>query len=136
MFDVLSYYLNNGMRVLLHREPKSRVIKTGIIVSQGSSNESDDNNGISHFLEHMLIADNEEAPKIREYKEELRKHNASYNATTYKSSTMYYVVGLESGSEKYIDFLKEIVFENRKFLEKNMEKENCRAGTKFLLRKF
>ena len=123
MFDVLSYYLSNGMRVLLHREPNSRVIKTGIIVSQGSSNESDDNNGISHFLEHMLVADNEENPKIHEYKEELRKHGAVYNATTYKSSTMYYVVGLESGSEKYIDFLKEIVFQNRNFLEKNVNKE-------------
>ena len=123
MFDVMSFFLDNGMRVLFHREEKSRVIKAGIIVNQGSVNETDELNGISHFLEHMLIADNELVGEIKEGKKRLRDFGATYNATTYKAHTMYYIMGMARGIEVYLDLLRKIVFDNRDFLESNLEKE-------------
>lgn len=123
MFDVMSFYLDNGMRVLLHGEEKSRVIKAGIIVNQGSANETDELNGISHFIEHMLIADNELFATLSENKERLKEYGATYNATTYKANTMYYIMGMATGIDLYLTLLKNIVFDNRDFLDENMDKE-------------
>jgi len=123
MFDVMSFFLDNGMRVLFHREERSKVVKTGIIVNQGSCNETDELNGISHFLEHMLLADNECLNKLAENKKALRDYGATYNATTYKSNTMYYVMGMAKGIDLYLELLRNMVFDNREFLEKNIEKE-------------
>lgn len=123
MFDVMSFFLDNGMRILFHREEKSRIIKAGIIVNQGSVNETDELNGISHFLEHMLIADNELLGEIKENKNTLRDYGATYNATTYKANTMFYIMGMAGGIDVYLDLLRNMVFNNRSFLDENLEKE-------------
>jgi len=123
MFDVLSYFLDNGLRVVLHREPKTRVVKAGIIVNQGSMHESDNISGISHFIEHMLIAENKHNPNIKKYLNELYAYGASYNATTYKANTMFYVNGLAEGLGTYLKLLKEIVYNNRLFEEDLLERE-------------
>ena len=123
MFDVMSFFLDNGMRVLFHREEKSRIIKAGIIVNQGSANETDELNGISHFLEHMLIADNELLEDIKEDKTILRDYGATYNATTYKANTMFYIIGMAGGINVYLDLLRKMVFDNREFLDESLEKE-------------
>lgn len=123
MFDVLSYYLDNGLKVVLHREPRSRVVKAGIIVNQGSMYEHDEISGISHFIEHMLISENIYNPDIKTLLAELSLYGASYNATTYKANTMFYVNGLSEGLSTYLKLLRTIVFNNEKFSEDILNKE-------------
>ncbi|WP_150265611.1 M16 family metallopeptidase [Paenibacillus tepidiphilus] len=123
MFEIMSYYLDNGIRVMLHREPRIKVVSVGLVVNQGSMNESDDNNGISHFIEHMLISNNDENPKINKYYNDLLLYGASYNARTDKSSTAFYINGLATGLETYLNLLKEIVFNNTRFTNEILENE-------------
>lgn len=110
MFDVITYYLSNGMRVMLHRESGTRIVKCGVVVNQGAMHESTEDNGISHFLEHMIYAQTEDDEHIKNYKDEFFHYGATSYATTYKSSTMYYVSGLATGTKTYLEFLRDLVF--------------------------
>ena len=123
MFDVVTYYLRNGMRVMLHREKGSRVVKVGVVVNQGSMHEKDDNNGISHFLEHMIFAQYEDDEHIRHFRDELRYYGAYTNATTYKANTMYYVSGLAEGINVYLTLLRDLVFKAKPFTEETLARE-------------
>lgn len=123
MFEVMSFFLDNGIRVLFHRENHSKVVKAGIIVNQGSANETDELNGISHFLEHLLLSDNEYLSELGDNKEKLREYGATYNATTYKSNTMFYIMGMAHGVDVYLKLLKNILFDNREFPEEVVERE-------------
>lgn len=47
--------LSNGLRVVMEKIPTGRSVSFGIWVKTGSRNEHPGNNGISHFVEHMLL---------------------------------------------------------------------------------
>lgn len=123
MFDVMTYYLNNGMRVMLHREQGTRVVKVGIVINQGSMHETDENNGISHFLEHMVYARTVDDEHIKKFQNDLYNYGATSYATTYKDSTMYYVSGLNDGIRIYLEFLRDLVFSKRSFANGTLVRE-------------
>ena len=123
MFDVLTYYLSNGMRVMLHREEGTRIVKVGVVVNQGSMYERDNDNGISHFLEHMVMARYENNLAIKELQKKIYMYGASYNATTYKNNTMYYVSGLAEGITTYLQLLRKLVFDIDYFDEDTLQRE-------------
>ncbi|HNA80087.1 MAG TPA: insulinase family protein, partial [Turneriella sp.] len=47
--------LPNGMRVILMRQPSSPTIACYLKIGVGSANESFDQAGTAHFLEHLLF---------------------------------------------------------------------------------
>src|SRR4051812_13001713 len=47
--------LTNGVRVITETMPHVRSVSVGIWVGSGSRRESTEQNGISHFIEHMLF---------------------------------------------------------------------------------
>lgn len=49
------YTLKNGLRVVTEKIEHLNSISVGVMVQNGSRNESDDVNGISHFIEHMFF---------------------------------------------------------------------------------
>ena len=49
------FTLSNGLRVVCEKIPYVRSVSTGIWVKTGSRDENQENNGISHFVEHMLF---------------------------------------------------------------------------------
>ena len=53
MFNL--YTLDNGLRVVTEYIEHVNSISVGIMVQNGSRNESKDVNGISHFIEHMFF---------------------------------------------------------------------------------
>ena len=46
---------SNGMRVVVENIPFLRSVCVGIWVRTGSAMENDENNGISHFVEHVMF---------------------------------------------------------------------------------
>ena len=119
----MSYYLENGMRVYLHQLQGIEIVTTGIIVHHGSINEDDSSNGISHFMEHLVMNKNTHNKKLRNYFDELLKYGAIYNAETTKDSTFFYLTGLSSGMDIYFRCLKEALFKNRVFEDDLFENE-------------
>ena len=53
--DILTTTLPNGIKVLTETMPHVRSVSVGVWVSSGSRRETAEQNGISHFIEHMLF---------------------------------------------------------------------------------
>ena len=47
--------LDNGIRVITEKIPYLRSVSIGVWVMIGSRDEQPDENGISHFIEHLLF---------------------------------------------------------------------------------
>src|SRR3954467_4924671 len=47
--------LSNGVRVITEAMPHVRSVSVGIWVGSGSRRETPEQNGVSHFIEHMLF---------------------------------------------------------------------------------
>lgn len=67
-------------------------------VKTGSINENDENNGISHFLEHLMFKGTNKH-KAGEFDRTLESRGAIVNAATWKDYTFYYVT-IPKGSDE------------------------------------
>ncbi|QED22847.1 M16 family metallopeptidase [Candidatus Deianiraea vastatrix] len=90
-------------------------------VKTGSRNENAQNNGISHFLEHMAFKGTTTRDYI-ELAEIVDNAGGSINAYTSKERTLYYIKLLKEDLELGIDILSDI-FQNSIFPEEEIEKE-------------
>ena len=124
MYDVLNVYLENGLRVIMHKIPYVRTASCGIWVKQGSKHENDDNNGLSHLLEHLMInPDNDLNPHLQELIRDISSEGVVYNAGTTKESTSFYMYGLAKSIPLCIETLASIVTENKTFNINLLENE-------------
>lgn len=87
--DVEVYERENGHKIVLaHKD--GGMINVSSWVKTGSINESDENNGISHFLEHLMFKGTHKH-KAGEFDKILEAKGAIVNAATWKDYTFYYV---------------------------------------------
>ena len=68
---------------------KSTLINISSWVRTGSINENDENNGVSHFLEHLMFKGTNKH-KAGEFDRILESRGAAVNAATWKDYTFYY----------------------------------------------
>ena len=94
--DIEVYERDNGHKIVLaHKEGK--LVNVSTWVKTGSINEDDKNNGISHFLEHLMFKGTHKH-KAGEFDKILEAKGAIVNAATWKDYTFYYVT-LPKGQE-------------------------------------
>lgn len=87
--EVEIYEQDNGHKIVLaHKE--GDMVNVSSWVKTGSINENDDNNGISHFLEHLMFKGTHKH-KAGEFDHILESRGAIVNAATWKDYTFYYV---------------------------------------------
>ena len=79
---------NGHTIVLAHKE--GAMVNVSTWVKTGSINEDDKNNGISHFLEHLMFKGTHKH-KAGEFDKILEAKGAIVNAATWKDYTFYYV---------------------------------------------
>lgn len=95
--EVEVYERENGHKIVLaHKE--GDMVNVSSWVKTGSINEDDDNNGISHFLEHLMFKGTN-SYKVGEFDRMLESKGAIVNAATWKDYTFYYVT-LPKGIEE------------------------------------
>ena len=83
------YERENGHKVVLaHKE--GGLVNISSWVKTGSINENDENNGISHFLEHLMFKGTHKH-KAGYFDKTLEAKGAIVNAATWKDYTFYYV---------------------------------------------
>ena len=83
------YERENGHKIILaHKE--GELVNVSSWVKTGSINEDDSNNGISHFLEHLMFKGTERF-KVGEFDRILEAKGGIVNAATWKDYTFYYV---------------------------------------------
>lgn len=87
--DVEVYKLENGHTIVLAYK-EGGLVNVSSWVKTGSINEDDSNNGISHFLEHLMFKGTHKH-KAGEFDRILEAKGAVVNAATWKDYTFYYV---------------------------------------------
>jgi len=113
--------LENGIRILVEEIPHVRSATLGIWVDVGSRDESEEFNGISHFIEHMMFKGTEKRT-ARDIAETLDAVGGQLNAFTTKEYTCYYARVLDEHFNLALDILSDMLL-NSRFAEKDIEKE-------------
>ncbi|MBP3821034.1 insulinase family protein [bacterium] len=99
--DVEVYENDNGHKIVLaHKE--GNMVNVSSWVKTGSINEDDKNNGISHFLEHLMFKGTN-AHKVGEFDKILESKGGIVNAATWKDYTFYYVTIPKGPDNKYFN---------------------------------
>src|SRR5215471_9923193 len=113
--------LDNGIRIVSNEMPEHRSVSLGIWVENGSRHESEAENGLSHFIEHLLFKGTERR-SAAQIAEEMDAVGGVINAFTAKEHTCYYAKVLDENLPLAIDLLTDI-FLNSSFDAEEIERE-------------
>lgn len=119
MYNIFT--LNNGLRVVVENIEYVNSVSVGIWIENGSRNENNINNGISHFIEHMLFKGTSKR-SAKQIAEDIEDVGGQINAFTGKEATCFYIKALDSHLELSLDILSDMLF-NSKFSPEDIEKE-------------
>lgn len=118
---VKKYTCSNGLRIVLEEISNVRSVTIGVWVKTGSRNEQEQNNGISHFIEHMFFKGTK-TRSAREIAESFDSIGGQVNAFTSKEYTCYYAKVLDTHAKKALDILSDMFF-NSTFDKTEMDRE-------------
>lgn len=104
----LKTVLPNGVRVVTERIPHVRSISLGLWIEVGTRDELPEENGISHFIEHMMFKGTRRR-NSKEIAESLEAVGGHLNAFTGKEVTCYYAHLLDEHLPIAIDVLTDLL---------------------------
>ena len=113
--------LDNGIRIVSHEMPEHRSVSLGIWVENGSRHENEAENGLSHFIEHLLFKGTARR-SAAQIAEEMDAVGGVLNAFTSKEHTCYYAKVLDENLPLAIDLLTDI-FLHSSFDAEEIERE-------------
>ena len=115
-----TYRLNNGIRVI-HQQVDSPAAHFGIILNTGSRDEQPSEQGIAHFIEHIIFKGTQKR-KAFHIISRMEDVGGELNAYTGKEETAIYASFLNEHCERAIELISDIIF-NSTFPEKELERE-------------
>lgn len=114
--------LEKGLRLITVPQDNTKAATVLILVATGSKYETKDNNGISHFLEHMFFKGTKKRPTALAITETLDKVGGVYNAFTSKEFTGYFAKVASEKLNLALDWVSDI-FLNSRIAPQEIEKE-------------
>lgn len=118
---IIKHTCQNGVRIVLEQIPTVRSVAIGIWIGTGSRNEDTENNGISHFLEHMFFKGTT-TRSAKDIAEAFDSIGGQVNAFTSKEYTCYYAKTLDEHADYSLDILADMFFHST-FDEEELRKE-------------
>ncbi|HXI03156.1 MAG TPA: pitrilysin family protein [Candidatus Saccharimonadales bacterium] len=118
---IQKHVLPNGLTLLTESMPNIRSVSLGVWLKQGSRHESEDENGISHFIEHLLFKGTARRT-AQEIAKTIDRMGGQCDAFTSKEFTCFYSRSLDEHVPVAFDLLSDIVL-NPRFLPEQIEKE-------------
>lgn len=118
---IKKYTCSNGLRMVLEEIPNVRSVTIGVWVLSGSRNENEQNNGISHFIEHMFFKGTK-TRSARDIAESFDSIGGQVNAFTSKEYTCYYAKVLDTHAHTALDILADMFFHST-FDQEEMDRE-------------
>ncbi|MGL4873437.1 MAG: M16 family metallopeptidase [Clostridium sp.] len=113
--------LENGLKIVMEKIDGVNSVSVGVMVRNGSRDETSEVNGISHFIEHMFFKGTEKR-SFNGITSAIENIGGQINAFTGKETTCYFVKVLGSHIETGLDVLSDIIL-NSKFDKDEIEKE-------------
>lgn len=114
--------LASGLEALLVPLKETQTVTVLILVRAGSEYEKKEQNGISHFLEHMCFKGTAKRPSSKEITTLMDGLGADFNAFTSQEHTGYYIKTDHRHLEMALDVISDIYL-NSLFKEEDVEKE-------------
>ena len=111
MFD--HWTLENGLHVVGERLPYLRSVSIGAWMHVGSMMETPEENGLSHFIEHMIFKGTTKRT-VRQIAEEMDAVGGQLNAFTGKDCTCCYAKVIDEDIELAIDIIADMVIMDAK----------------------
>lgn len=119
--DYNVYKLDDGQTVIIKQVKNNPIVTIDTWIKTGSINENDQNNGVSHFLEHLFFKGTEAHP-TGEFDKIVESKGGITNAATSKDFTHYYI----TIPSKYFDLAMDLhadMLLNPLIPRKELEKE-------------
>lgn len=101
--------LPNGLRAIVIPMPSFESATVMVMVGAGSRYETRNNNGISHFLEHMAFKGTQKRPSAIDISNLIDGIGGEFNAFTSKETTGYFVKSAVSHVELCLDVLSDML---------------------------
>lgn len=121
MRDYEIYRLKNGIRVIHNRVSTTKIVHCGLMLDIGSRDESNTNQGIAHFWEHMAFKGTRKR-KAFHILNRLESLGGELNAYTDKEKILFYASVRDDYFERSVELLTDITFDSI-FPETQIEKE-------------
>lgn len=118
---IKTFELENGIRVVLEPMNHLRTVSFGVWVKVGSVNETKENNGISHVIEHCLFKGTK-TRSAKQLADEISAIGDQLNAFTGKECTAFYGVTLTEYLPKMMELVGDML-KNSTFEEEPLQKE-------------
>ncbi len=118
---VIKYRQDNGLTVLLEPVESSASVSVGLWINKGSRDESPDQYGYAHFVEHMLFKGTKKytAGDIARLVDRV---GGQHNASTNREYTCYYINVVSDCIELALEILSDMYY-NSRFDVEELEKE-------------
>ncbi len=115
-----TYILENGLKII-HQQISGKAAWCGLIIGVGSRDERKEEEGIAHFIEHVIFKGTEKR-KAYHILSRMEDVGGELNAYTTKEDTCIYASFLPRDYERTLELFADIVFHSV-FPEKEIEKE-------------
>jgi len=113
--------LESGLTVVTEHMPHLESVALGVWINSGARNETADEHGIAHLLEHMAFKGTARR-SARQIAEEIENVGGEVNAATSTETTSYYARVLKDHVPLAVDILADILTESS-FDEDELERE-------------
>lgn len=115
-----TFVLKNGIRII-HQEVNSPVSHFGVIMNIGSRDEREEEQGIAHFIEHVIFKGTK-TRKAFHILNRIEDVGGELNAYTTKEETSVYATFLSEYYPRSMELISDILF-NSTFPAKELERE-------------
>jgi predicted Zn-dependent peptidase len=121
MNEIRKTTLENGIRIISKKFPYFRSVSMGVWVNAGARDETPAENGLSHFIEHMIFKGTQRRSAYQIAKE-FDAIGGQSNAFTTMENTCYYAKVMDTHLDTMTDILLDI-FLNSEFDAAEVERE-------------
>ncbi|MBL7683711.1 MAG: insulinase family protein [Flavipsychrobacter sp.] len=88
MLDFERFTLENGLRVIVHKDTTTPMVAVNVLYDVGARDENPERTGFAHLFEHLMFGGSENIPS---YDEPLQMAGGENNAYTTNDITNYYI---------------------------------------------
>jgi len=115
-----TYTLSNGLKIV-HKPDITAVSYCGMVINAGSRDEAENEQGMAHFIEHMLFKGTAKR-RSGHIINRLENVGGELNAFTSKEETVVFATVLNEHFERAMELIADVVF-NSTFPQKEIDKE-------------
>ena len=88
MIEYKKYQLDNGLKVIIHKDESTPIVAVNLAFDVGARDENPEMTGLAHYFEHLMFSGSKNAP---DYDIQVQNAGGQNNAFTTNDYTNYYI---------------------------------------------